>query len=144
VRNPRSVRPWQFVLEPLSGYLSLAAHQLAEPVSGAEAWNFGPSPEDARTAAQVAELVVRGWGSGRWNAADADPAAPHEAGLLKLDSKKARARLAWRPVYGADEAVARTVSWYRAAARPGFDALEFTRGQISDYAAAARAAGARS
>ena len=141
VRNPRSVRPWQFVLEPLSGYLSLAAHQLASPESGAEAWNFGPSPEDAHTTAQVAELVVRGWGSGRWTAADADPSAPHEAGLLKLDSGKARARLSWRPVYGADEAVARTVAWYRAAAEPGFDALAFTRRQIADYTAALAPAG---
>ncbi|MBI4062054.1 MAG: CDP-glucose 4,6-dehydratase [Elusimicrobia bacterium] len=140
VRNPRSVRPWQFVLEPLSGYLSLAAHQLAASGSGAEAWNFGPPSGEERTAAQIAELVVRGWGSGRWTAAD-DSAAPHEAGLLKLDSSKARERLSWRPVYGVDEAVARTVAWYRAAAAPGFDALAFTRGQIADYAEAARRTG---
>jgi CDP-glucose 4,6-dehydratase len=80
---------------------------------------------------------VRGWGSGRWSAADANPAAPHEAGQLKLDSSKARERLSWRPAYGADEAVARTVAWYRAAARPGFDALAFTRRQIEEYSAAA-------
>ncbi len=141
VRNPRSVRPWQFVLEPLSGYLTLAAHQFANPASFAEAWNFGPSSDDARTAAQVAELVVRGWGGGRWSGADADPAAPHEAGLLTLDSAKARDRLSWRPVHGADEGIVRTVAWYRAAASPGFDALTFTRGQISDYTAAARKAG---
>ena len=134
VRNPRSVRPWQHVLEPLSGYLTLAARQLAEPQKFAEAWNFGPAPEDARTTAQIAELAVRGWGAGRWSAADADASAPHEAGLLKLDSAKARTRLSWRPVYGADEAVAQTVAWYRAAAAPGFDAPAFTRRQIQEYA----------
>ena len=141
VRNPRAVRPWQFVLEPLSGYLSLAAHQLAAPKAGAEAWNFGPSPDDARTTAQVADLVVKGWGSGRWTAASADPAAPREAGLLKLDSAKALARLYWKPVLDADEAVARTVAWYRAASGPGFDALAFTRRQIADYTATACEAG---
>jgi len=138
VRNPRSVRPWQFILDPLSGYLSLAAHQLASPENGAEAWNFGPSPEDARTTAQTAELIVRGWGAGCWTAASDDPAAPHEAGLLKLDSSKAHTRLAWRPVYSADEAVARTVAWYRKATEPGFDARSFTQAQITEYTAAAR------
>ncbi len=138
VRNPRSVRPWQHVLEPLSGYLTLAARQLVEPEKFAEAWNFGPAPQDARTTAQIAELAVRGWGSGRWSSADADPSAPHEAGLLKLDSSKARARLSWTPAYGADQAVAKTVAWHLAAAAPGFDALAFTRRQIEEYAGTAR------
>lgn len=141
VRNPLSVRPWQFVLESLSGYLCLASYQFINSAHGAEAWNFGPSSGDTRTAAQVAELVVRGWGAGRWVSADSDSAAPHEAGLLKLDSSKAHARLSWRPVYSADEGIAHTVAWYRAAIQPGFDALAFTRRQIDDYAAAGRKAG---
>lgn len=136
VRNPRSVRPWQHVLEPLSGYLTLAAAQLAAPAGFAEAWNFGPAEGDARTTAEIADLVVRAWGGGRW-AAVAEANAPHEAGLLRLDSAKARARLKWRPVYGVDEAVAQTVAWHLAAAKPGFDALAFTRAQIASYAAAA-------
>ena len=140
VRNPKSVRPWQHVLEPLSGYLRLAALQLAEPEKYAEAWNFGPSEGDARTAADVADLVVRAWGSGCWSSPAADGPQPHEAGLLRLDSTKARERLSWRPVYGVDEAVAKTVAWHRAAAQPGFDALAFTRAQLADYTAAGKAA----
>jgi len=89
---------------------------------------------------------VRAWGSGRWTAPAADAGAPHEAKLLRLDSSKARERLAWRPVYGVEEAVAKTVEWHRAASKPGFDALAFTRAQLADYAAAAGrpAAGANS
>jgi CDP-glucose 4,6-dehydratase len=141
VRNPSSVRPWQFVLEPLSGYLRLAALQLAEPDRYAEAWNFGPAEGDARTAGQVADLAVKAWGSGGWSSPEGAGAQPHEAGLLRLDSAKARERLGWRPAYGLDEGLERTVAWYRAAARPGFDALAFSRRQIAEYAAAS--AGAR-
>lgn len=136
VRNPRSVRPWQHVLEPLSGYLTLAARQLAEPAAFAEAWNFGPDHGAALTTGEVADLVVRAWGSGRWTSA-CDPSAPHEAGLLSIDSAKARARLGWRPGYGPQEAVARTIAWYRAAREKGFDAAAFTRRQTADYCAAA-------
>jgi len=141
VRNPRSVRPWQFVLEPLSGYLRLAALQFAEPARFAEAWNFGPEAGDSRTAAQVADLVVRAWGSGRWTSPNADPAAPHEAGQLRLDSGKARERLQWRPVYNVEESLARSVAWYRASRETGFDARAFSRRQISEYSDAARTAG---
>ena len=136
VRNPHSVRPWQHVLEPLSGYLRLASLQLTAPDRFAEAWNFGPSAEDARTTGQIADLVIKYWGSGSWASPADDPSAPHEAGLLKLDSAKARERLGWRPAYSAAEGLSRTVAWYRAAREPGFDALTFTRAQIAEYAAA--------
>ena len=137
VRNPRSTRPWQFVLEPLSGYLALAARQLAEPMLYAEAWNFGPSLGVALDAGAVADLAVRAWGSGRWTSPASDGSEPHEAGNLKLDSKKASDRLGWKPVYGTADAVARTIAWYRAASAPGFDAAAFSRAQIAEYAAAA-------
>lgn len=135
VRNPGSVRPWQFVLDPLAGYLRLAARQLGEGAGFSEAWNFGPDPEDSRTAAQVADVVVRAWGSGRWDAPAAAIAAPHEAGQLRLDSGKARERLGWRPACGVEDALNRTVAWYRAAQEPGFDARAFSRRQIAEYAA---------
>lgn len=135
VRNPRSVRPWQFVLDPLSGYLRLAALQLSQGARFSEAWNFGPDPGDSRTAAQVADLIVSAWGSGRWDGPGADAAAPHEAGQLRLDSAKARERLGWRPTCGVEGGLARTVAWYRAAQEPGFDALSFSRRQIAEYAA---------
>lgn len=136
VRNPDSVRPWQHVLDPLSGYLALAARQFAEPAAFAEAWNFGPDHGRALTTAEVVGLVVNAWGSGRWTSA-ADQSAPHEAGLLRIDSAKARSRLGWRPGCTPQEAVARTVAWYRAARAKGFDAPAFTRRQIADYRAAA-------
>lgn len=141
VRNPRSVRPWQFVLEPLSGYLRLAALQLAEPARFAEAWNFGPEAGDTRTAAQIADLVVRAWGSGRWASPNVDSAAPHEAGQLRLDSGKARERLQWRPAYNVEKGLAQSVAWYRASRETGFDACAFSRRQILEYSDAAHAAG---
>lgn len=142
VRNPSSTRPWQFVLEPLSGYLSLAVRQLSEPALFAEAWNFGPPHGGALGAGAVAELAVRAWGSGRSTSTPPDPGAPHEAGCLELDSSKSSARLGWKPAYGVEDAVAKTIAWYRAAAAPGFDAASFSREQISDYVEAARRAGA--
>lgn len=135
VRNPRSVRPWQHVLEPLSGYLSLASRQLVEPHRFSGAWNFGPAAKDALPALKIAELIVRYWGSSRKVGIKSDPAAPHEAGLLKLDSSKARKELAWRPVYRVEEALERTVVWYKAAGERRFDALDFTRRQIEEYSA---------
>jgi CDP-glucose 4,6-dehydratase len=142
LRQPRSVRPWQHVLDPLSGYLTLAARQLEQPEAFAEAWNFGPDPEAALTTGEVADLVVRAWGSGRW-ASVPDASAPHEAGLLRIDSQKARARLGWRPCYGPREAVSRTVDWYRAAQEADFDAPGFTRRQITAYGAALASGSAR-
>jgi CDP-glucose 4,6-dehydratase len=132
VRNPRSVRPWQFVLDPLSGYLSLASLQWQEPARYAEAWNFGPRLGSARCVGDVVDLVLRAWGSGR-RVDSIDPAAPHEAGLLQLDSSKAMERLKWRPVYDLEESVRQTMAWYRASQEPHFNALDFTRRQIQDY-----------
>ena len=143
VRNPKSVRPWQHVLEPLSGYLRLAARQLAEPARHAEAWNFGPQPGRALSVGEVTKLAVKVWGSGSWLAAPEDPAAPHEAGQLYLDSTKAEQKLGWLPVYGAAEAVERTIAWYLAAREPGFDARGFTMRQIAEYAVSARGAETR-
>jgi CDP-glucose 4,6-dehydratase len=114
VRNPDGVRPWQHVLEPLSGYLLLGA-RLRSPQAAAhcEAWNFGPRPEDARPVREVVEALIRAWGGGAWDDQH-DPAAPHEAGLLRLSIDKATARLGWAPRWHFDETFRRTVEWYRA------------------------------
>ena len=138
VRNPNSVRPWQHVLEPLTGYLMLAARLLSDGADFAEAWNFGPVKSDALTVAEIAELAVKTWGGGRWQSRP-QARAPHEAGLLSLDSDKARRRLGWKPVYGAALAVEKTVAWYRAARERGFDARAFTRAQIAEYLTASTA-----
>jgi CDP-glucose 4,6-dehydratase len=112
VRNPNSVRPWQHVLDALSGYVLLAERLYAEGGEFAEAWNFGPTAESCRTVAEVADAVVRLWPGGpAW---EVDGAAhPAESRLLALDSSKAHSRLGWRPRWGADEAIERTVGWYR-------------------------------
>ena len=114
VRNPHGVRPWQHVLEPLSGYLLLGA-RLMGPHAAAhcEPWNFGPRPEDARPVRDVVEALIGAWGSGSWDDRH-DPGAPHEAGLLRLSIDKATARLGWAPRWRFAETFARTVEWYRA------------------------------
>jgi len=135
VRNPDSVRPWQHVLEPLGGYLLLGARLLG-PLAAqhAEAWNFGPRPEDARPVREVVEALIAAWGSGRWDDQH-DPRAPHEAGLLRLDIDKAVGRLGWAPRWHFSETVQRTVEWYRAFhGGASADALAgFCRQQIHEY-----------
>ena len=133
IRNPRSVRPWQHVLEPLSGYLRLAEMQWRNPGSFSEAWNFGPEAGEVKSVRDVVEIAARLWPGGAWTALKADSAAPHEARLLQLDNGKAKKRLGWRPVYQTQEAVEKTIIWYLASRDPGFNFIDFTRGQIKDY-----------
>ena len=117
VRNPAAVRPWQHVLEPLGGYLLLGARLAGAGGPRAadicDAWNFGPRFEDARPVRDVVEGMIRGWGSGSWQDRS-DPAAPHEAGILRLSIEKAQGRLGWGPRWSFDETFRRTAEWYRA------------------------------
>jgi CDP-glucose 4,6-dehydratase len=116
IRNPEAVRPWQHVLDPIAGYLVLARALLEGEVDCADGWNFGPAAEDGLTVRAVADAFVRGWGAGAAWRPD-DGGHPHEAKLLRLDSSKARSRLGWSPRWGAEEALRRTVDWYRAVHR---------------------------
>lgn len=140
VRNPQSVRPWQHVLESLSGYLTLGAHLLeAAPARYCEAWNIGPLPESTSTVAHVVDLTISAWGSGRWEKVPT-PGAPHEAGLLRLSIDKAVARLGWSPRWDLGTAIRKTVEWYlahhRGASPPELRAL--TLQQIESYSNAMR------
>jgi CDP-glucose 4,6-dehydratase len=111
VRNPNSIRPWQHVLNPLSGYLVLA-QALWDSPQHAGGWNFGPPEEDARPVGWLVERMSELWpGELRWSL-DEGP-HPHEARYLKLDSSRARARLGWRPLVGLDAALSSVVDWYR-------------------------------
>ena len=113
VRNPLSTRPWQHVLEPLSGYLVLAQALWRDGAGHAEGWNFGPRDEDARPVAWIAEAIAARWPGARAWTRD-EGYHPHEANWLKLDISKAGQRLGWRPRWSLDEALDRIVGWHRA------------------------------
>lgn len=130
VRNPEAVRPWQHVLNPLSGYLRLAEALHAAPESQG-GWNFGPALDDVRTVRWIADRVTELWpGELRW---ELDPGPhPHEAHFLALDSGKAREQLGWAPTWDLEEALDGVVSWYRAL-RDGEDMRAVTLGQIKAF-----------
>lgn len=111
VRSPRATRPWQHVLDCLSGYLLLGQRLLAGDAGCADAWNFGPDGDGNRTVEQVLEDLAGVWPQLRWQVASG--AQPHEARLLQLDTAKAKMSLAWRPVWNLDQAIQRTAIWYR-------------------------------
>ena len=112
LRSPESVRPWQHVLEPLSGYLQLAGKLYEGKQEFADAWNFGPVPAAAITVREAAAALQRGWPDVRFRAAG-DPDAPHEAGQLRLDCSKAQSLLRWHGVWDAETSFRRTAEWYR-------------------------------
>ena len=134
IRSPGAIRPWQHVLEPLSGYLALAEALVVSGVQVAEAWNFGPVDDDARSVGWILDRLSARVPELRWQC-DASP-QPHEANYLKLDSSKARARLGWAPRWRLDKALAMTVDWHRAW-RQGGDMQAVSLAQIAEYAAAA-------
>ncbi len=120
LRNPRAIRPWQHVLEPLSGYLRLADRLLGPDAAAAcDAWNFGPSQSDDATVSDLVDRFLEGWGGGTWQDGS-DPGQPHEAGVLRLSTEHAERDLGWHPTWRLDEAVGRTAAWYsRVLADPG-------------------------
>lgn len=112
IRNPRSIRPWQHVLEPLAGYLALGQMLLEGRTTFAEAWNFGPDDEGNVEVGNIIDRLVHVWPAIR-SEGDAGPAGPHETNILKLNSAKAQRKLGWRPVWDWEEAVDRAGNWYR-------------------------------
>lgn len=113
LRNPNAIRPWQHVLEPLSGYLMLAEKLYAEGNEWAEGWNLGPSEEDALPVSWIVEKLASIWGHKQGWRVEGRP-QPHEAGYLKLDSAKIRARLGWRSRWRLDTALEKIAIWHRA------------------------------
>jgi CDP-glucose 4,6-dehydratase len=112
VRNPLSTRPWQHVLEPLSGYLVLAEHLYQYGQEYAEAWNFGPKEEDCKPVNWILDKMVATWGEGAGWELDQNN-HPHEAGYLKLDCSKAAARLNWQPKWNLEHTLGLIVNWHQ-------------------------------
>lgn len=112
IRSPKAIRPWQHVLEPLSGYLLLATKMLEEPTKYCEGWNFGPRMESITPVWEVANLLTRYYGHGQLKDVS-DPQALHEASLLMLDISKARFRLGWEPRTNIDQCCQMTADWYK-------------------------------
>jgi CDP-glucose 4,6-dehydratase len=131
IRRPKSIRPWQHVLESLQGYITLAEHLLAGRTEAASAFNFGPSEDDAWPVERIANKLVSLWGSGASWVRDEAPSV-HEAHYLKLDSSKARTELCWRPRLNLETAIDWTLQWYRRR-KEGTDMLSESRAQIAQY-----------
>jgi CDP-glucose 4,6-dehydratase len=133
VRNPEAIRPWQHVLEPLSGYLTLA-EKLYEGGAGlCDGWNFGPRDDDAKPVRWIAERFTKLWGNGASSVQDQGN-HPHEAHYLKLDCSKARGSLGWTPRWSLEQALHHIVNWHRAH-QQGDDMRSITLNQIDSYIA---------
>lgn len=133
IRNPSAFRPWQFVLEPLCGYLTLAERLTEDASRFAEGWNFGPADADVKPVSWLADELVRLWGNhASWNRDTA--VHPREAHALKLDASKAKAYLGWHPVTSLSLALQWIVEWYRGC-QSGADLRSLTRMQIERYEA---------
>lgn len=130
IRSPKSIRPWQHVIEPVGGYLLLAKKMSEDPTQYCEGWNFGPRMESISTVWDVATKVIENYGSGSLRDLS-DPNALHEAKLLMLDISKAKFRLGWEPRMNIDETVKMTVDWYRRYRTE--DPYMLTLSQIADY-----------
>ena len=140
LRNPQATRPWQHVLEPLSGYLQLAWRLCQDDGAAyADGWNFGPGDASVTTVESLAHQLVAAYGSGSVEIAR-DPNQPHEAGLLKLDCSKAATRLGWRGVWDVATTAERTAHWYQAQNK-GQAASQLVDADLNAYLTAAAAAG---
>jgi len=132
IRNPSAIRPWQFVLDPLFGYLWLALKMKVHPEEYSGAWNFGPDYSNAVDVGTLTEKIVHEWGAGTWES-NHQANNLHEAGFLKLDIAKSVTKLGWKPVYGIDEAIHKTIEWYKTKDTRAEDMYKFSLGQIESY-----------
>ena len=132
IRNPQSVRPWQHVLEPITGYLILGENLYQKPTKFSSAYNFGPQLSDALAVKEMLELAIQSWGKGEY-IFEETTGQPHEAGLLKLDISKALDQLKWQPKMNAQIAVSMTMEWYKEFYANKEGILDFTTHQIKSF-----------
>lgn len=133
IRNPKSIRPWQHVLEPLNGYLTLASKMMMDGVSYNKPWNFGPNIESTITVEEVVKRIVKYWGSGNWVQSDEKDNIKYETGLLNLDIRQAKDQLHWFPRWNVDEAIEKVVEWYKNYGTKDRNVYELCVAQIEDY-----------
>lgn len=131
IRNPHSIRPWQHVLEPLSGYLALGSKQCIDPVSFSTAFNFGPETSDNLTVEEIVKESISEWGTGNYVVLEDN--SSHEANLLQLDIGKAKNNLGWYPRYSAKKAVQLTLNWYKQYYSDPASAKKITFEQLNSY-----------
>ncbi len=143
VRNPQAVRPWQFVLEPLSGYLWLGSQMWDKGIELASAWNFGPNDAVILNVGELTTRLIEKWGNGSWqDQSNNSEQSFHEALYLQLDCSKSRRILGWSPVYQLEEAISSTVDWYQNFYNnPNDDMYGFTLKHINEYVGQARKKG---
>lgn len=131
IRSPYAIRPWQHVLEPLTGYLTLAAKLYTEGAKYDGGWNFGPDDKDARNVEWIMQKICELWGNGATYEVDTNP-QPHEAGYLKLDCSKAKAELGWEPRWNINRALGSIVEWNKIYLT-GQDVRKITEKQIEEF-----------
>ncbi|MDD2799766.1 MAG: CDP-glucose 4,6-dehydratase [Bacteroidales bacterium] len=131
IRSPYAIRPWQHVMEPITGYLALAEKLLADGAKYAEGWNFGPDDKDAKNVAWITETICKLWGEGAAFSIDTNP-QPHEANYLKLDCSKAKSELGWYPKWDIETTLNSIVEWNKAFLA-GEDMRTVTLQQINSY-----------
>ena len=132
IRNPNAVRPWQHVLEPVIGYLSLGMHLENDPIEFTQAYNFGPQSEDALSVEEMVKAAIDSWGTGEYQI-EQEANQPHEAGLLKLDISKVKSDLNWAPKMNAKETVKFTLDWYNIFNTKKNYIADFTLNQIKIF-----------
>jgi CDP-glucose 4,6-dehydratase len=132
VRYPHAVRPWQHVLEPLSGYAMLIERLYEDDHDFAEGWNFGPDNDDAKPVSWIVEQMTAAWGGVKQDWQGQTAPQPHEASFLKLDCTKARSRLGWAPRWRIDKALSAVVDWHKARL-DGHDMRDFSLRQIKEF-----------
>jgi len=113
VRNPNAIRPWQHVLEPLSGYIKLAELLYINPDKYGEGWNFGPNELDARPVSWILDHMVDAWPDKASWVLDGQTKHPHEANYLKLDISKAKSQLGWQPIWSLDKSLKNIIDWHK-------------------------------
>ena len=133
VRNPNAVRPWQHVLEPLSGYLTLGACMNENPVKFSTSFNFGPLQKDSLKVIEVVNMSIMRWGSGKYKIIKKENKSPHEAGILKLNISKAKKEIGWKPKWNSEYAIEKTIQWYKNSINKKSDIYYLCMNEINDF-----------